>query len=104
MSLKPDAHALLAIANATFSEEILHTLESSSRHLGLMVRNALGIAQRLLEASDSLSATRIDDTVARFRVGDCQPGTDEGTRFHAALREHLRAKVAATNPKYLTLD
>lgn len=104
MPLTPDARALLAIANSTLSEEILPMLEGSSRHSGLMVRNALGIAQRMMEASDPLSATRIDDTVARFRAGDCQPGTDEGARFHALLREHVRAKVVVTNPRYLTVD
>jgi hypothetical protein len=101
MPLTPDARELLAIANATFSEEILPMLEGSSRHSGLMVRNALGIALRMLDVSDPLSASLVNAMAARLRSGECQPGTEEGARLHALLREHVRAKVAVTNPKYL---
>lgn len=104
MPLTPDARALLAIAGATFSDEILPMLEGSGRHSGLMVRNALSMALRMLEAPNLGPSVCVDDIVAGMHSGECLPGTHQGERLHALLLEHVRAKVAVTNPRYLVQE
>ncbi len=126
MNDRPDARELLGAARDAFTAEILPVLPEALRYTGLMIANALAIAQREIEAGDA-SARAEHARLCRLFSGapealagealygalavynqrlshDIRVGRFDG-RERAALLEHLRRtteeKLAVSNPKAL---
>ena len=122
----PDARNLLATARDAFVAEILPALADAQRYTGLMIANAMAIAQREIEAGDAparaecerlrklmseragpLAGEALHAAVAGYNrrlAGEIRAGRfDRAER--AALLEHLRRtteeKLAVSNPKAL---
>lgn len=126
MKQLPHAPELLAAARAALAAEILPALPAALRYTGLMVANALAIAERELIAGDTaaeaerarlrrLLAERSDPAgtetlaaaLARYNrrlAGDIRAGRFDG-ELRSELLEHLRRsteeKLAISNPKAL---
>ena len=126
MNDRPNASELLAIARATFSAGILGALPEEARYAGLMVANAMAIAQREIDAGDAparaeherlchLLAERAEPAAGnalhaalqgynRRLAEEIRAGRFEGPE-RAAMLEHLRRttgeKLAVSNPKAL---
>jgi hypothetical protein len=126
MNDKPDARDLLAIARDAFAAEILPTLGGGLRYTGLMIANALAIAQREMEAGPAPARAERERLRALLRE---RPGAPSGAALHdelagynrrlkeeiragrfdgperAALLDHLhrttKEKLAVSNPKAL---
>lgn len=126
MNNHPNAQELLAIARDTFTAEILPALPENLRYTGLMIANAMAIAQREVEAGDAparaeferlrkllserskpLAEDALYSALAGYNhrlANEIRAGRfDEEER--AALLEHLRQttgeKLAVSNPKTL---
>ncbi len=93
---RPDAAELIAIARARFMAELMPVLRDELRVTGLMIANALALAERelrdpppgILEAWPLVHAIRA--------------GRHDGDRaLHARLRADAVARVAIANPKHL---
>ena len=103
------AEALLAIALATYRDEILPALPPDKRYVGAMVANALDIAARSLPADLATRETELaaaltgspgdlGELARRFRKGEV-PGGDEGARL--LLKAWLERELAVRNPRFL---
>ncbi len=128
MNNHPNAQELLAIARDTFKADILPVLPEKLRYLGLMIANAMGIAQREIEAGDAPARAEFERLRNLFHerskplaedalhtalesynhrlANDIRAGRfDDGER--AALLEHLRQttadKLAVSNPRALNV-
>jgi uncharacterized protein DUF6285 len=126
MNDKPDAKNLLATARETFAAEILPALPEALRYTGLMIANAIAIAQREIEAGPVPARAEFERLRALLRERSGAPAGealyaelagynrrlaeeirvgrfDGGER--AALLEHLHRtteeKLAISNPKAL---
>jgi len=118
----PFGGELLAIARKTLAEEVLPALPADRRLAGLMVANALGILNRELDAGDASERQLADDLAALYgtassganaeallmRVArDLRDGAfaDDPIRsveVHRILETQACARVAESNPRYLT--
>lgn len=93
---RPDAAELLAIIRQVFARDLQPALPPDLRVTGLMVANALGIAERELR----LPRPGIID--ARPLVHALRAGRHDGDRdLHNILFDDALTRVAATNPRYL---
>jgi hypothetical protein len=123
---RPDARELLVAARDAFIAEILPALAGESRYTGLMVANAMAIAQREIEAGDAaaraewerlrqlfperlepLAGDALHSVLAGYNhrlANEIRAGRFDGEE-HAAMLEHLRQtteeKLAVSNPKAL---
>jgi hypothetical protein len=98
MSSRPTAAELVEATREFLEGEILPTLRDHRlRFRTLVAINALGIAQRELEAGPEaeLPAAELDDLARRIRLGDVPPGT------LALLKRHVGAALRIANPRYL---
>ena len=126
MNDRPHAAELLRAAREAVSSEILPSLPESLRYTGLMVANAIAIAERELASGDaaahaecerlrSLLADRaqpvagsaLAEKLARYNqclAAEIRAGRYDGAE-RAALLEHLRQttreKLAISNPRAL---
>ena len=122
----PHAADLLKTAREAVTAEILPALPEALRYTGLMVVNAIAIAERELAAGDAaaraecerlqellperfdpLAADTLTDALARYNrllAGDIRAGQFDGGG-RGALLEHLHRttgeKLAVSNPKAL---
>ena len=126
MNQRPRAQELLPIARDTFTADILPALPERLRYLGLMIANAMGIAQREVEAGTAPACAEFErlrkllhDSVERVSVDaldaaltaynkqlarDIRAGIFDGPE-RSALLDHLRQttadKLAVSNPRAL---
>jgi Domain of unknown function (DUF6285) len=96
----PDRPAAPELIEAVFeflSGELLPTIDDHRlRFRTLVAMNALGIAQRELEAGEEgMGEDELRELARRIRAGD----VDEG--LHARLKEHVAEKLRVSNPAYL---
>jgi hypothetical protein len=105
---RPDAAELIAIALASFRAEILPTVPPEKRLAGLMIANALGIAERELTRAQNgtLAAALLAliggtaETVAGF-IADLRRGHWDGdAAMHRLLLQDAKARLAIANPRY----
>jgi hypothetical protein len=122
----PHAADLLKTAREAVTAEILPALPEALRYTGLMVANAIAIAERELTAGDAaaraecerlrallperaepLAADTLTDALARYNqrlAGDIRAGRFD-SKERGALLEHLRRttgeKLVVSNPKAL---
>ena len=126
MNNHPNAQELLAIARDTFTVEILPALPEKLRYTGLMIANAMAIAQREIEAGEAparaeferlrkllperskpLAGDALHSALAGYNhsfASEIRAGRfDDQER--AALLDHLRQttaeKLAVSNPRAL---
>jgi hypothetical protein len=97
MSDRPTALELLEAVEEFLSSELLPTLDDQRLKFRTLVAiNALGIAQRELEADEpGLGDDEIRELARRIRAGDVPADA------HAILKEHVAAKLRVSNPQYL---
>lgn len=123
MNNHPDAKELLAITRETFTAEVLPALPEKLRYTGLMIANAMAIAQREIEAGDAPARAEFERLRKLIHersghlVGDALGAALAGNNRHlareirvgrfddqerAALLDHLRQtteeKLAVSNP------
>lgn len=93
---RPDAAELIAIVRSVFQAELMPVLRDDLRVTGLMIANALAIAERELRdpASGILDARPL---VHAIRVGR----HDSDATVHARLLADTVERVAVANPKFL---
>lgn len=93
---RPDAAELIAVARAAFQAELMPLLRDEFRVTGLMIMNALAVAERELRdpAPGILDAWPV---VHAIRAGR----HDENSDLHARLLRDAADRVAIANPKYL---
>lgn len=95
---RPNAPELIEAVFEFLSGELLPTLDDHRmKFRTLVAMNALGIARRELEASNTvlLSHEETTDLARRIRAGD--PPDDA----IPLLKEHVAAKLRISNPAYL---
>jgi hypothetical protein len=95
---RPTAQELIEAVFEFLSGELLPTLDDHRlKFRTLVAMNALAIARRELEASNSLLLSHEDVTnlAQRIRAGD--PPADA----LALLKDHVAAKLRISNPAYL---
>lgn len=128
MNERPQAPELLAIARDTFVADILPALPERLRYVGLMIANAMGIAQREIEAGEAparaeferlrklcherceqLAEAALDPALADYNrrlSNEIRAGRFDHEE-RAALFDHLRQttaeKLAVSNPKALNV-
>ena len=92
----PDAAGLLAAARAAFAAEIQPFLRDDLKVTGLMIANALSIAERELRTPPQglLDAWPL---VHALRAG----AHDGDARLHDALRRDAAERLSVANPRYL---
>jgi hypothetical protein len=126
MNDRPGARELIEAARDTFTAEILPALPEALRYVGLMVANAMAIAQREIEAGDGparaecerlcrllsmpgapLAGEALYGTLASYNrrlAEEIRAGRFDAEE-RAAMLEHLRRtnaeKLAVSNPKAL---
>jgi hypothetical protein len=126
MTNHPHAQELLAIARDTFTAKILPALPEKLRYTGLMIANAMAIAQREIQAgeapagaeferlrklfherSEHLAGDALDAALAGYNrrlSNEIRAGRFDGEEGPALL-DHLRQttaeKLAVSNPKAL---
>jgi uncharacterized protein DUF6285 len=126
MNDRPHAAELLKTARAALSVELLPALPEALRYTGLMIANAIAIAERELMAGDAaaraecgrlrrllpecsapVGAEEHSAVLARYNrrlADDIRAGRFDG-EHRSALLEHLRLttgeKLAVSNPKAL---
>jgi hypothetical protein len=126
MNDRPDARELIAAARAAFTAEVLPVLREELRYTGLMIANAMAIAQREIEAGDAPGRAEYErlrnllsgrseppaqdalyralESYNRRLADEIRAGRFDG-RERAAMLEHLRRtteeKLAVSNPKAL---
>ena len=95
---RPDAAELIEAVFEFLAEEVLPQADDHRlKFRTLVAMNALGIARRELEASDtvSLADERLAELAASIRADGADPALlDE-------LRAHVAAKLRISNPAYL---
>ena len=126
MNQRPRAQELLAIARDTFTADILPALPDRLRYLGLMIANAMGIAQREVEAgaaparaeferlrkllhdpAEAVSVDALDAALTAYNhrlAREIRAGQFDGQE-RSTLLDHLRQttadKLAVSNPRAL---
>jgi hypothetical protein len=126
MNDRPDAPNLLETARRAFVADVLPALPAANRYTGLMIANAMAIAQRELAAGDAPLRGELDRLARLLRAHAGEPPHDalhgvltgynrrlaeeiRAGRFdgegRAAMLAHLRRtteeKLAVSNPKML---
>jgi hypothetical protein len=96
--LRPDQDELLDIARGTFVEAILPVLPADKRLAGLMIANALGIAQRM-GRTGLVDEPDVAALCAEIRRGGHDDGDAGELRAH--LIKRTLARLAVSNPKAL---
>lgn len=93
---RPEAAELIAVARSVFQAELMPFLRDDLRVIGLMIANALAIAERELRdpAGGILDAWPL---VLAIRAG--RHDTDRA--LHARLLSDAVDRVAVANPKFL---
>lgn len=128
MNERPQAPELLAIARDTFVADILPALPENLRYTGLMIANAMAIAQREIEAgeaparaeferlrklfderSEQLAGAALDAALASYNrrlSNEIRAGRFDHEE-RAALLDHLRQttadKLTVSNPRALNV-
>ncbi|HEX2525721.1 MAG TPA: DUF6285 domain-containing protein [Geminicoccus sp.] len=97
-NLRPDHVDLLDIARSTFVGEILPVLPDDKRLAGLMIANALGIAQRMLAAPAGEDGDQ-SGLCAEIRAG--LHDVDDAGELRTHLIKRTLARLAVSNPKAL---
>jgi hypothetical protein len=95
---RPDAAELVEAVYEFLAEEVLpNVTDHRQKFRTLVAMNALGIARRELDASDSvlLGPEELGDLARRIRAGE--PPADA----LSLLKEHVAAKLRISNPDYL---
>jgi hypothetical protein len=87
MNDRPDAGELLETARAAFIAEILPALPEAARYTGLMIANAMAIAQREIDAGDAPARAEHERLLGLFS-GRLPPVAAAG--LHAALKDYNR--------------
>lgn len=98
MSDRPTASELVEATREFLEREVLPAAEDGRlRFRTLVAINALGIAQRELEAAveDVLTPAEAAELASRIRAGDVPDGA------LALLKRHVAAKLRISNPRYL---
>jgi len=98
VSDRPSAAELVEATREFLEQEVLPAARDPRlRFRTLVAVNALGIAQRELEAGDDdlLSRDEAADLARRIRAGDVPDGA------LAILKRHVAAKLRIANPRYL---
>ena len=92
----PDAAGLIAAARESFAAEIQPFLRDDLRVTGLMIANALAIAERELRTPPQglLDSWPL---VHAIRAGV----HDDDAALHARLAEDARERLSVANPRYL---
>ena len=126
MNNRPNAQELLAITRETFTAEVLPALPEKLRYTGLMIANAMAIAQREIETGDAHPRAELERLRKLLPEPSKQPGGDAldaalagynrclareiragrfDDRERAAMLEHLllttAEKLAVSNPQAL---
>lgn len=107
---RPTAIELLEAARGALGDDVLPHLEGRARFQARVAMRALGIVARELEhapadalvRAEALAALGANDeahAAARARAGDYDANEPEAL---AAMRELVRCKLAAANPRHLT--
>jgi Domain of unknown function (DUF6285) len=95
---RPTALELIEAVTEFLATEVLPAAtDHRAKFRTLVALNALGIARRELEASNSVLLTdeEAGALARRIRVGDVRE------EDHALLKEHVAAKLRISNPTYL---
>jgi hypothetical protein len=95
---RPNAPELIEAVFEFLSTELLPTLDDHRlKFRTLVAMNALGIARRELEPSNTvlLSHEQATALARQIRAGEAPEGT------HELLKEHVAAKLRISNPGYL---
>jgi hypothetical protein len=92
MNDRPDARNLLATARDAFTAGILPALPEALRYSGLMIANALAIAQREIEAGPA--PARAEWERLRSLLGE-RPGAPGGEALYAGLAGYNRRLASA---------
>ena len=98
MADRPTAPELIEAVFEFLSSELLPTLDDHRmKFRTLVAMNALGIARRELEASNTLllGEEQATDLARRIRAGEPPDGTLE------LLKQHVAEKLRVSNPAYL---
>ena len=95
-----DEMDLLSIAQKELFEIVLPQLEGEARYHGLMIANALGIAQRM--QGDNGEATTNDAQLCQdIRNGDYEVQSDAFKNLTRLLRQSVIGQLSISNPKHL---
>jgi hypothetical protein len=87
MNDRPDARNLLETARNALAADILPALPEALRYTGLMIANAMAIAQREIEAGDA----RLRDEHERLsKLLAERAGSPAGDALHGALEDYNR--------------
>ena len=93
---QPDAAGLIAIARAAFLDEIQPFLKDELRLTGLMIANALAIAEREMRTPNA-GLLDAEPLVHAIRAGR----HDDDANLYAILRADARQRLEISNPRYL---
>ncbi len=95
---QPDGAKLLAEARRVLLEELLGDLPNAQRFNGLMVANAMGIAQRELEGASAA----LPESAEIVAIEEIRRGRRDGEgALHETLLLDARNRVLLSNPKRL---
>ena len=95
-----DEMDLLSIAQKELFEIVLPQLEGEARYHGLMIANALGIAQRM--QGDNRDATTSDAQLCQdIRDGAYDVQSDAFKDLTRLLRQSVIGQLSISNPKHL---
>ena len=97
MNDRPDARNLLETARGALTADILPALPEALRYTGLMIANAMAIAQRELEAGDARlrdEHERVSRLLAE-RPGSERAGTPAADALHGVLEDYNRRLARA---------
>lgn len=100
--LRPDQAELVAIARHAFVDELLPLLPPEHRLTGLMVANALGIAERMMAGVPGASQDLPGEAAvlcSQIRAGVYDD--DDAGRLRTHLIERTLARLAISSPKSL---
>jgi hypothetical protein len=109
MGDRPDGAELLQLARAALLGELLPELPEARRYEALMIANAIGMAQRELEAARRGTALTSEtpaepDALARRLAEDVRDGKRDGNEdTYRALLEACVDRVGISKPRALAL-
>jgi hypothetical protein len=100
MADRPNGAELLAVARATLLEDLLPELPQARRYQVLMIANAMGMAQRELEAGTGTLAAERD--ALKHLASDLREGKRDGDdETYRALLEACMVRVRVSRPRAL---
>ncbi|MFZ5724402.1 MAG: DUF6285 domain-containing protein [Pseudomonadota bacterium] len=102
---RPQGHELLAIAARTFRDELLPALPEEKKYAGLMLLNALSVAERQLANGDGAlhaEAEALEDALGLETAGDTSLPARLAT-LNRALAGRIRKGAADDDPSLQAL-